>query len=389
MHTEPRETCLRDLLHARLKALLRTLGQKDKLPAALRVADLLSQGWAPARLSSGPAWPSDITDDHTPFELSLAFSTGGETARILTEPQDFQQPTAAASWALAQRIHERLASDWGANLTVLNKLGDLFEPDATTRARFAVWHSAVLGDMQRPDFKIYLNPCIQGVSESAPLVRETLERLGMSDAWRRVQADALRRGDADTPLYVSLDLSSSNLARVKVYIAHHAATAHDVADALAGCPGYGREQLVSWMTLLMGGEGPYEHRPPLTCFAFCDGVLDPHSATLHCPVRAYGGDDFEIARRAVALLTFRQRVRYLRVLTNLCDRPLDAGRGLQTYISVRNSPGNQALTVYLAPEAYAPQTAAEGEVATEMLRSFSFAVLPSMSRGASVQDVES
>jgi DMATS type aromatic prenyltransferase len=370
------DRCLRDLLHSRLQRLLSTLGQEHKLPSALRVADLLAQGWASASLARGPAWPSDITDDHSPFELSLAFSARGETARILTEPQDWQQPTATASWALAERIHERLAGEWGASLDSFRRVADLFEPRSGAPARFAVWHSAVLGEPEHPDFKVYLNPAVHGAAESSRLSSTALERLGLLSAWHQLSARALRRGGADTPLYLSLDLSSSSSARVKIYVAHHHATAREVAEVLSTCPGYPQERLASWITHLMAGPGPYRERPPLTCFAFCNGVLEPYSATLHLPVRGYGNDDFEIAGRAVALLTFPQRVRYLRVLTHLSDRPLDVGRGLQTYISLRNSPGKQAVTVYLAPEAYARPSARELTSEHDMLGQLPLGVVP-------------
>jgi hypothetical protein len=196
----------------------------------------------------------------------------------------------------------------------------------------------------------------------------------------------LRRGDADTPLYLSLDLSSSSSARVKVYVAHHAATARDVAEVLGSCPGYPQQLIESWVSHLMAGPGPYRDRPPLTCFAFCNGELEPHSATLHLPVRGYGDDDFEIARRAAALLTFRQRVQYLRVLTHLSDRPLDAGRGLQSYISLRNSPGKRALTVYLAPEAYARSSARGLESVHEMLGQLPLGFVSNVARGRGAQE---
>jgi DMATS type aromatic prenyltransferase len=350
------EETLGGLLHVGLRRLLGTLQQDYRLGVALRVADVLAQGWAAARVSDGPAWPSDITDDHTPFELSVAFGEQGEIVRVLTEPQDFTRPSALSSWALAGRIHERLASDWGADLGPFQRVAELFAP-AEADALFYIWHSAVLTNAACPEFKVYLNPGVHGNIERARVLESALERLGSRAAWRQLSSSLLRRGMDDVPVYVSLDLSNAGDARVKVYIAHYAATAEDVASALSVCPGYPAEKIRSLMHHVLAGPGPYHDRPPLTCFAFCQGKLELHSATLHLPVRCYGADDFEIARRITPLLTFAQRVRYLRVLTHLSDRPLDAGRGLQTYVSLRNSPGRRAVTVYLAPEAYARSAA--------------------------------
>jgi hypothetical protein len=45
-------------------------------------------------------------------------------------------------------------------------------------------------------------------------------------------------------------------------------------------------------------------------------------------------------------------VRFLRGLSAFCERPLDSGSGLQTYVSLRASQRQEAITVYLAPELY-------------------------------------
>jgi tryptophan dimethylallyltransferase len=353
---EKEQGTLGALLLFKLRRLLGVVHQEEKFSGGANIAALLATGWASSEISMGPAWPSDITDDHTPFELSLAFGARGETVRILTEPQEAANPSALASWQLAARIHERLASEWGADLSPLARVADLFEPSASTAARFAIWHSAILNDPVKPDFKVYLNPALHGTAHSLEVTTQALERLGLGESWRLLSKSALRRGSADVPLYLSLDLSGATQSRVKVYIAHYGATAGEVAAALRGCPGYGEERVSGWVRHLMGGPGPYTSRPPLTCFAFCRGALEPHSATLHLPVRCYHDDDFEIGRRVCGLLSFSQRVRYLRVLTSSSDRPLDAARGLQTYASLRNSPGRQGVTLYLAPEAFTQLT---------------------------------
>jgi hypothetical protein len=349
---ESEQGTLGALLLFKLRRLLGVVHQEEKFSGAANIAALLATGWSTSKISMGPAWPSDITDDHTPFELSLAFGARDETVRILTEPQDAAKPSALASWRLAERIHERLASEWGADLSPLARVADLFEPSGSTEARFAIWHSAILNDPVKPDFKVYLNPALNGATHSAEVTTQALESLGLGESWRLLSKSARSRGSSDLPLYLSLDLSGATESRVKVYVAHYGATASEVAAALRGCPGYGEERVSGWVRHLMGGAGPYTERPPLTCFAFCRGALEPHSATLHLPLRCYHDDDFEIARRVCSLLNFSQRVRYLRVLTSSSDRPLDAARGLQTYVSLRNSPGRQGVTLYLAPEAF-------------------------------------
>ena len=89
-----------------------------------------------------------------------------------------------------------------------------------------------------------------------------------------------------------------------------------------------------------------------TCYALTRAGVELYSTTLHLPIRCYAEDDLEGARRVSRLLTFPQRVKYLRALTTMCTRPLESERGLQTYASLRASPGKEAVTVYLAPQAY-------------------------------------
>ena len=51
----------------------------------------------------------------------------------------------------------------------------------------------------------------------------------------------------------------------------------------------------------------------------------------------------------------------VRAITALSERPLESGRGVQTYVSLRASPGKQAVTVYLAPLVYSPPSGSEEE----------------------------
>src|SRR5690606_26570205 len=103
-------------LEARLSRLLRALGQEGKYARARGVARALSRGWGDWQATRRPAWASDITDDHTPFEFSLAFDGQAETVRLLTEPQDATNPSLAASWQAALGIHAGLAERWGTHL---------------------------------------------------------------------------------------------------------------------------------------------------------------------------------------------------------------------------------------------------------------------------------
>lgn len=337
-------------LDSRLSRLLRALGQGEHLPNARRVARLLTNSWRDQLVAEGARWSSDITDDHSPFEFSLALNGRSVALRILTEPQDVRDPSLVRSWTLAGDIHEKLAGRWGAGLAGYTKVADLFEPTAKSRGAFSVWHSAILS-AGHPEFKVYLNPAIHGAADAGQVVAAALGRLGLGDAWRSL-SEALLRPGLDQIIYFSVDLADTSEARAKIYVAHRDATAGDLARALQSCPGFDAASIERWSRHLMGGMGPFSERPPITCFALGRGSLELHTTTLHLPVRCYALDDFEVARKVCTFLSFRQRVEYMRAVTELAERPLESGPGLQTYVSVRPSPGREALTVYLAPQVY-------------------------------------
>lgn len=351
-YQQPLVATLGDHLASRLTRLLRALDQGNRVEEALQIVEVLSRGWRDQRLSATPAWASDITDDQSPFELSVAFERTSETVRILTEPQLAAAPSLRASWRAAADIHEELSSHLIVKLDTFDKLSDLFEPPTESTERFAIWHSAVMSHEHGPRLKVYLNPAIHGHEHTDEVVHSALARLGLGPAWTSLAAHAMRRPGLDTFRFLGLDLHAGADARIKIYVAHAHATSDDLARALAQAPGFYAEHVKRSCAELLGGAGPFERRQPLTCYAFRRDTLALHSATLHLPVREYLSDDFEIARRVSQRLNLPQRVRFLRGLAAYCDRPLDTGSGLQTYVSLRASQSGEALTVYLAPELY-------------------------------------
>jgi hypothetical protein len=343
------------------------MGQPTEVAPALRVAALLGVSWRDELVSRGPLWPSEITDDHSPFEFSLAFggpfsSSGGagvgrareRVVRLLTEPQDPARPSLRASWAMAAGIHEQLASEWGVSLRRLEAVADLFEPGATADAQFSVWHSAVFGQPHGPAFKVYLNPAIHGSEDAEASLEGALARLGVAPAWAAVRSLALRRPGLDVPIFLSLDLGDTPAARVKVYVAHRHATSRDLAEVLSPLPGFDGSTVELWLSRLLGTSGPFGAHPPITSHAFGGAPIGSFSTTLHLPVRDYLANDSEIARRVCEFLDPGQQGAFLRALAVVAERPLQADRGLTTYVSLRATPGREAMTLYLAPQLYTP-----------------------------------
>ncbi len=70
------------------------------------------------------------------------------------------------------------------------------------------------------------------------------------------------------------------------------------------------------------------------------------------PIRCYVKHDAEALARVSTLLTPTDADRLSRALIAVSERPLNVGRGLLTYASMRREGGATRVTVYLAPEAY-------------------------------------
>ncbi|HRI50148.1 MAG TPA: tryptophan dimethylallyltransferase family protein [Pseudomonadota bacterium] len=336
----------------RLAALCRAVGfDAAQAEAAQAIFRRFAIHWGGRRVHAGPPQRSDITDDHTPFEFSIAIDGGAPELRFLVEVQG-DQPSLAAHWTAAAAINRGLAADFGAELERLRAVAELFAPTAHT-PRFALWHAVCLTPGAPPSFKVYLNPQARGVRESAALVKAALTRLGFGAAFAQLPVCKGR----DSYIYFSLDLSGQKEARVKIYTAHHDALSTDIEAAVAGAEGHVAGQAREFCVAMAQTPGPYALRPVLTCLSFVQGRARPSYATVHFPVRAYADDDQVIKDRVLRYLGPQGAAPYTRALAAFARRPLAAGIGMQTYVSLRINKGIKRLTVYLAAELFTAERA--------------------------------
>lgn len=336
--------------NARLEALCRAI-DFDPAPALAAFGALIAP-WSDRPLGATPPWPSDITDDHTPYELSVGIEGERAEPRFLVESQG-DDGTLATRWAAGRATNERLRRTYGVALERFERVADLFEPRAS-EARFALWHAGWLRHDKPPVFKVYLNPQVHGPMAAPGLVREALGRLGFAHAWSVLAAQLARRPGRDRLIYFSLDLDDGPRARVKVYVAHGHATADDVEPAMTLSAGHVAGDAAEFCRAMTGGEGPFSARPLLTCLAFTAGSdARPTSVTLHLPIRCYVADDGAALVRITAALAPGHRAIYRRAVAAVAARPLSAGVGLQTYASFRRQDGRPRTTAYLALEAFA------------------------------------
>lgn len=348
---------------ARLQALCEAVGyDASDTETVKRFFSFMSSPWGARQIGHTPPWKSDITDDHTPYELSLALEDGRPEVRFLMEAQNAHGPTTLRStWEDGIALTERLNQEFGVRLERFNLVKDLFEP-VDPRARFALWHAFFLKN-SRADIKVYFNPAAQGPERTLAVVQEALERLGLHGAWRCLSEQVLRPDGQDQIIYFSLDLSAHRAARVKIYLSHKNITAEELESVMSLASEYIPGEAWVFCQALKGHTGRVESsRSLLTCLSFTsDDEERPSSVTLHVPVRCHVRNDQETMERIRFLLEPQSFPLLERAVNALAHRRLDRGVGLIQWTSMRRQNGKTRTTIYLATEAYGLQ-AAQGDV---------------------------
>lgn len=349
----------------RLVALGNAIGFDRALTAqAVELFRTATSPWSEEPIGDRPRWPSDITDDGTPYEFSLAIERHRPELRMLVEAQA-SEPTVFAQWDAGRALSEHLQRKLGAHLGRLAQIEDLFAIEDRS-ARFGSWHAINLRAGSKPDFKIYLNPQAKGKANAFEVVAEALSRLGFREAARALP---LRADLHDEIKYFSLDLSDAAEARVKVYLAHHRATCADMESALSTAANYIAGEATEFCRTMSGSEGPYLNMALQSCYSFTTRGGDrPTAATLYFPVRAYADSDDVAKNRIMNYMIAEDRPLYERVIQAFAQRDLDLGTGMQTYAAFRRQNFFRRVTVYLSPEAYAmgPRRAPAGPVSGVM-----------------------
>lgn len=343
---------LLDIALSRLDALLRAAGLDEQRTTAIDVIQSLIGPWAHQTDAPWTRRLSEISDDGTPIEFSVAMSERGTDVRVLFEPQAATTDLAAYR-AAALALHDRLERDFGADLSRFRAIQDLFAPPDMA-GPFALWSSVVFSRGCAPSFKTYFNPQARGVGRANALVDEALERLGLPRAPLAIARHQARRGPwLDEIKYFALDLEHGERSRIKVYVRHHEPSPDDLERACAGQRDFVPESAASFARAL-GVDGLLAARAPFTCSVFVEGDDDRASGTtLYVPVCAYGRDDEAVRRRIGQYLTAHglDSALYDRVLRAFAKRPLTDGVGMQSWLSVKRDHGAERVTLYLATEA--------------------------------------
>ncbi|GAA2601320.1 DMATS family aromatic prenyltransferase [Dactylosporangium fulvum] len=308
------------------------------------------------RLSESPAWPSNVADDHTPVEFSIAFNKEEPpTLRILGEAIG-SPPGTLPNLSAAHSFLDTQAHRFGLSTSQWDKVQDLFTTEHP-QGEFALWWSLVFRSRRRPEFKVYFNPEVDGAERAPKLVAEALHRLGLGTSYRTMLDHGVRQGELgrdDRLTFFALDLHDGPQARVKLYLTHHGAEVRDVVRAAGAVDDVDVTALAEFCAVAGGGTGPFNRRPLVSSYTLTQGAEKPVGYSLYVPIRSYVHDDEEARDRVAALLALHgfDSSALDRAITAVTQRPLRAGVGLIAHVSLRLGPPRPGVTVYLSSEAY-------------------------------------
>lgn len=320
-----------------------------------QLADLLSP-WGSRPVGTRCAYPSKVSRDGFPAEMSVNWSRRGVEVRLLFEALG-DPPDAVANRDAGMALLYRLEAERGAYLGWFHKISDLYlgdNPGVTGRHR-CVWHSIACAETGQDVYKVYLDAKAYGRPEDE-LMAETASRLGFAPAWRfltDVRDTITPRPEIE---YVALDLVDAPEARVKVYFRHRQATLRQL-DKLAAAATTHRGELARRLYAhLMPPDGVVENEP-LTCIAFRPDRVRPTQATTYLRIP----DRFPTERAASSAVAALMRdcgldpSCYLDMITALAPGRLDEITGVQELVSCRVKGTAADITVYLRFGVYPQQ----------------------------------
>lgn len=308
------------------------------------------------RLSEPPAWPSNVADDHTPVEFSMAYSEGEPPSlRVLGEATG-SPPGVLANQAAAHRFLRTQAHRFNLSTSQFDQVKDLFATDHP-QGEFTLLWSLVFHSRRQPELKVYFNPEVKGVRRAPELVAEALHQLGLATSYQSMLDCGVRPGELgqrDRLTFLALDLHGGPRARVKLYLTHHDAEARDVVRAAGAVDDIDVAALAEFCAVAGGGITRFDRHPLVASYTLTEGSDKPMGYSLYVPIRSYVHDDDEARDRVTALLARHNfdGAAFDRAIAAVTQRALRAGVGLLAHVSLRLGKPRPGVTVYLSSEAY-------------------------------------
>lgn len=331
---------------------------KEKLLYALNLG---AGKWGKNLIPQGldrSGWLSDVSNDHSPIEYSLALDqkTGESELRFLLEAQPEKNAMTQLQES-ALRLNEKILAAYGNTVSMdrFDLIRDLFMPNQA-EGSMAAWQSFATSNGKRK-WKMYLNPLASGKDNARSVTSQALERLGLESSWRVL--NGIMTSPRDQIIYFSLGLSPNpDDAEVKVYVAHWEATAAEVARKhVSICPETSAYEIERFYACMSGGSpGPYLRKPLMSCFAFKAKDPERPVRTVHFPMDSYAANDADAQERIERYMSeisapALYRERYRKAISAVQRRPLEEGRGIHSWVSLKDNLGGRlSNTFYLSGE---------------------------------------
>src|SRR5882757_271372 len=150
-----RSLSLREHVGSQLRSLCVAVGLAD-VETPVSILTLLLGAAGGRSMGDPPIWASNVSDDLTPVEFSIAVDEDGSPVlRILVEPIADGSGVYANN-RVALRVLTVLAEQYGLALDAFSEVRSLFTPSEPC-GRFGMWFSVILRRDAAPDFKVYFN----------------------------------------------------------------------------------------------------------------------------------------------------------------------------------------------------------------------------------------
>jgi DMATS type aromatic prenyltransferase len=341
----------------KLTALCNAVGLESKTAEAIEIFRAMTTSWGDRKIQENSGWQSNVSDDGAPFEFSIAIDPQKTELRFLVEAQG-TEPNLQSNWQAGLNLNHYLTERYHVSLDRFGQIEDLFVP-TNPEAKFSIWHSACFYPDKEPSFKIYLNLQSQGQSRAAAIFEESLVRLDFAHVWSSFAKIAAQRGpEKDEFVYFSLDLASHSKARIKTYIRHHDATVDELEKALSLAQNYVAGEVTAFCQAMSDGQSSFCAKPVISCFSLIEGdEVTPSAGTIYLPISNYAPDDRVVRDRfAQHFSQYDLPIStYDSALRSVASRPLAAGIGMQSYISLRREQQQRRVNIYLNPEVNAVQ----------------------------------
>jgi DMATS type aromatic prenyltransferase len=337
-----------DFIVGKWLAISAACAMDGRQPMVMNALDSVLRPWGHRVIGSKPCYPSYVSADGFPAELSVSWRGRVPEARVLFEPLG-RRLTPFGVQESGREMVRSLAALPGVSIERYLCLEDLFTVGRPRSSRPGVWLSLAWRPGSVPMYKVYLNPQARGASRTWDVVTAAMDRVGLARACRSVTAVKNPLTAAGHELeFFALDLTDGPGTRVKVYFRHHRCSVADMNHLASLARWHDPERAADVCAQIYGSAGGRLTNEPMTCLAF-RGAEEPDEANIY--LRLSGNlDSDEEARRRITRIMRTERAhadQYLRVIDHMASTAPAGMSGSQEFLSYRTTAdGNADIGVY-------------------------------------------